>query len=44
LAELELRRGKAELAARHFREAIALARNQMEKRFLTQRLRACDLG
>jgi len=44
LAELELRRGKAEPAARHFREAIALARNEMERRFLAQRLRACDMA
>ena len=44
LAELELRRGNAEPAASHFREAIALARNEMERRFLTQRLRACDVG
>jgi predicted RNA polymerase sigma factor len=44
LAELELRRGNAESAACHFREAIALARNEMERRFLTQRLGACDAG
>jgi RNA polymerase sigma factor (sigma-70 family) len=38
IGELELRRGKHEVACRHFREALALARSPMEKRFLAQRV------
>jgi RNA polymerase sigma factor (sigma-70 family) len=38
IGELELRRGKHEVACRHFREALALARSPMEKRFLARRV------
>ena len=41
LGELELRRGRHETAREHFRAALALARNPMERRFLEQRVRAC---
>src|SRR5262249_11562738 len=44
LGELELRRGRHETARTHFRTALAGARNPMERRFLTQRVRACDWG
>ncbi len=40
LGELELRRGKHEAARAHFRGALALARNSMERRFLEQRVEA----
>lgn len=43
LGQLELRRGKQGVAREHFRTAIALARNSMERRFFEQRLAACDL-
>jgi RNA polymerase sigma-70 factor (ECF subfamily) len=39
LGELELRRSNAKLAAEHFEKALALARSQLERRFLEQRLR-----
>jgi RNA polymerase sigma-70 factor (ECF subfamily) len=39
--ELELRRGRREAAREHFRAALALARNPMERRFLDRRLNAC---
>ena len=39
--ELELRRGRREAAREHFRTALALARNEMERRFLDRRLNAC---
>jgi RNA polymerase sigma factor (sigma-70 family) len=42
LGELELRRGRHETARGHFREALALARNPMERRFLDQRVSACE--
>jgi RNA polymerase sigma-70 factor (ECF subfamily) len=42
--ELELRRGRRELGRQHFRAALALARNAMERRFFEQRLHACDEG
>jgi RNA polymerase sigma factor (sigma-70 family) len=41
LGELELRSGRSEVARDHFRAALALARNAMERRFLEQRVRAC---
>jgi RNA polymerase sigma-70 factor (ECF subfamily) len=41
LGELELRRGRHKTAREHFRAALALARNPMERRFLEQRVRAC---
>jgi RNA polymerase sigma-70 factor (ECF subfamily) len=42
LGELELRRGRSDVAREHFRDAVALARNHMERRFLEQRVRACE--
>ncbi|WP_437961874.1 hypothetical protein WME76_20995 [Sorangium sp. So ce119] len=44
LGELELRRGEREVAAQHFRSALSLARNAMERRFFEQRLEACGDG
>jgi RNA polymerase sigma-70 factor (ECF subfamily) len=44
LGELELRRGKPDIARKHFQEALSLARNPMERRFLEQRISACDRG
>jgi RNA polymerase sigma-70 factor (ECF subfamily) len=44
LGELELRRGRPERAREHFRQALALARNPMERRFLDRRLGACEGG
>ena len=41
LGELERRRGRLELAREHFRAALALARNPMERRFLEGRIAAC---
>src|SRR5262249_32259464 len=38
LGELELRRGKRETAREHFRTAITLARNPMERQFLDHRI------
>jgi len=37
LGEFEFRAGRLEAAAEHFRAALALARNPMERRFLQQR-------
>lgn len=42
LGELELRRGGQDTAREHFRAALALARNPMERRFLEQRVSACN--
>lgn len=42
LGELELRRGDRETAAEHLRRALALARNDLERRFLGARLAKCD--
>ena len=42
LGELEFRRGRRETAREHFRAALALARNPMERRFLDQRVSACE--
>src|SRR4029077_9770251 len=42
LGELELRSGRHEVAREHFRAALALARNSMERRFLEQRVAACQ--
>jgi RNA polymerase sigma-70 factor (ECF subfamily) len=42
LGELELRRGGREPAAEHFRKAFALARNDLERRFLEGRLARCE--
>jgi RNA polymerase sigma factor (sigma-70 family) len=44
LGELEFRRGRREAAREHFRAALALARNPMERRFLEQRVAACESG
>ena len=44
LGELELRLGHRARAAGHFAAALALARNPMERRFLTERLAACADG
>jgi RNA polymerase sigma-70 factor (ECF subfamily) len=41
IGELELRAGRAEIAAAHFQAALALARNSMEARFLEQRVIEC---
>jgi hypothetical protein len=41
LGELELRRGQREIAMRHFRAALSLARNPMEHQFFNQRILAC---
>jgi len=42
LGELELRRGRHETAREHFRAALALARNPMERRYLERRMNACE--
>jgi RNA polymerase sigma-70 factor (ECF subfamily) len=42
LGELELRLGRSERAGEHFRAARELARSPMERRFLDQRVRACE--
>jgi predicted RNA polymerase sigma factor len=42
LGELELRRGRGGAAREHFRTALALARNPMERRFLERRVDACE--
>jgi RNA polymerase sigma factor (sigma-70 family) len=42
LGELEIRSGRQETAREHFRAALALARNPMERRFLDRRLGACE--
>jgi RNA polymerase sigma-70 factor (ECF subfamily) len=44
LGELEFRRGRHETARAHVRAALALARNPMERRFLDQRVSACEGG
>jgi RNA polymerase sigma factor (sigma-70 family) len=41
--ELELSCGAREKAAQHFRSAVALARNPMERRYYEQRLGACGV-
>jgi RNA polymerase sigma factor (sigma-70 family) len=42
LGELEFRCSRYKAARKHFEEALVLARNPMERRFLDQRLRACE--
>jgi RNA polymerase sigma factor (sigma-70 family) len=44
VAELELRCGSRDSARKHFQEALARARNAMERRFFEQRLAACELA
>jgi RNA polymerase sigma factor (sigma-70 family) len=41
LGELERRRGRAEIAAAHFRNAVSLARNPAERQFFEERLKVC---
>ena len=41
LGELELRRGERDQSVEHFRAALALARNDLERRFLVRRLAHC---
>jgi RNA polymerase sigma factor (sigma-70 family) len=42
LGEFEFRRGRHQAAREHFRAALALARNPMERRYLDQRVKACE--
>jgi RNA polymerase sigma factor (sigma-70 family) len=44
IGELEFRSGRYEAAREHFRAALALARNAMERRFFEQRVGACKGG
>jgi RNA polymerase sigma-70 factor (ECF subfamily) len=44
LGEFELRRGRLNIAREHFLAALAVARNPVERRFLQQRVRACETG
>ena len=44
LGELELRRGNFPAAIAHFSEALALARNPMERNFLQRRIDTCKAG
>src|SRR6516165_5204648 len=44
LGELELRRGRFSIAREHYQTALSLARNAMERRFLEQRIDACNRG
>ena len=40
--ELEFQRGDRVAARKHFQDALVLARNEAERRFLEKRLRSCD--
>ena len=40
--DFELRLGRRDAARRHFQDALSTARNPDERRYLTQRLAACD--
>jgi RNA polymerase sigma factor (sigma-70 family) len=42
LGEFEFRSGRHAIAHEHFRTALALGRNHMERRFLEQRVAACE--
>jgi RNA polymerase sigma-70 factor (ECF subfamily) len=42
LGEFEFRCGRSHIAREHFRAALALARNPMERGFFDQRIRACE--
>jgi RNA polymerase sigma-70 factor (ECF subfamily) len=42
LGELELRRGRRDNARAHFKAALGLARNPMERRFMEQRMLVCE--
>jgi len=44
LGELEFSRGNRRVARGHFQAALHLARNPMERRFLNQRVHACERG
>jgi RNA polymerase sigma factor (sigma-70 family) len=44
LGELEFRCGRRQIAREHYQAALALARNPMERRFLDQRVSACEVG
>jgi RNA polymerase sigma-70 factor (ECF subfamily) len=44
LGELELRGARHEIAREHFRAALGVARNPMERQFLEQRMAACEGG
>jgi predicted RNA polymerase sigma factor len=44
LGEFELREGNRSAAKDHFKVALHLARNPMERRFLNQRVNACEQG
>jgi len=44
IGELELRSGNYGAARQHFQAASTLARNSTERRFLDQRIAACDRG
>jgi len=41
LGEFEFRSGRPEIAREHFRQALAVARNPMERRFLEDRVAGC---
>ena len=42
LGELELRLGRCADAREHFRVVLALTRSPIERRFIDQRIRACE--
>jgi predicted RNA polymerase sigma factor len=42
LVEFEFRSGRHKIAREHFRQALVLARNSMERRFIEQRIGACQ--
>ena len=42
LGEFEFQSGRSEIAREHFHQALALARNPMERRFLEDRVAACE--
>jgi predicted RNA polymerase sigma factor len=44
LGELELRCGRHKVAREHFRAALVLARNPMERRFFEHRVAVCEGG
>jgi len=44
LGELELRRGRSGAAREHFRTALGLARNAVERQFLELRMETCEGG
>ena len=44
LGEFEFQSGRYEIAGQHFRSALALARNPMERQFLERRMAACEHG